>query len=108
MNILEELNDEINQLEQELLSLDKEADKLQPTIINSVDPIKRKRGRPPVVDDKRFIEIWNAASQGGKDLRQAAVDLGIAPASASVRASLLRKRGKQLNQFQRGRKKKIQ
>jgi len=108
MSTLEELNDEINQLEQELLLLDKKADKTQPAIIKSVGVVKRGRGRPPVVEDERFIEIWNAATQDGKDLRQVAVDLGIAPASASVRASLLRKRGNTLSQFRRGRRKKIQ
>lgn len=108
MDTLEKLNDEIIQLEQELLSLDKEEDKPQSPIIKSQDIVKRGRGRPPVVEDERFIEIWNTATQDGKDLRQAAVDLGIAPASASVRASLLRKRGKVLNQFRRGRRKKIQ
>jgi len=108
MDILEKLNDEIIQLEQELLSLDKEGDEPSPAIITSQAVVKRGRGRPPVVEDERFIEIWNAATQDGKNLRQVAVDLGIAPASASVRASLLRKKGNTLSQFRRGRRKKIQ
>ena len=68
---------------------------------------KRKRGRPPVVDDIRFIELWNHGTQNGTSLQDVAKELGIAPASASVRASLLRKRGKALFQFRRGRPKKI-
>jgi phage terminase small subunit len=60
-----------------------------------------------MVEDKEFIEIWNAATEAGKNLKQVALDLGIAPASASVRASLLRKKGNNLNEFRRGRRKKV-
>jgi len=67
---------------------------------------KRPRGRPPIVEDKKFIKLWNEAAENGTDLNVLAVDLGIAPTSASVRASLLRKKGVTLKQFRRGRRKK--
>jgi hypothetical protein len=99
MTLLEQINAEIEQLNAEIASL-------QDNTEAKVDKVKRGRGRPPVVEDKEFITMWNAATEQGKNLQQVAVDLGIAPASASVRASLLRKKGNNLNQFRRGRRKK--
>ena len=99
MNVLEQINAEIENLNAQIAALEENNEPQQST--------KRGRGRPPVVEDKEFIDIWNAATQAGKNLKQVAVDLGIAPASASVRASLLRKKGNDLNEFRRGRRKKI-
>ena len=98
MNLLEQITAEIEDLNAQIAALEDDTAPTQST--------KRGRGRPPVVEDKEFIEIWNAATQAGKNLKQVAVDLGIAPASASVRASLLRKKGNDLNEFRRGRRKK--
>jgi hypothetical protein len=100
MTLLEQINAEIEQLNAEIASLEVSSE-------IKVEKIKRGRGRPPVVEDKQFITIWNAATEQGKNLQQVAVDLGIAPASASVRASLLRRKGNNLNQFRRGRRKKV-
>ncbi len=99
MNLLEQITAEIEDLNAQIAALEDDTATTQST--------KRGRGRPPVVEDKEFIEIWNAATQAGKNLKQVAVDLGIAPASASVRASLLRKKGNDLNEFRRGRRKKV-
>mgnify|MGYP003650347353 FL=1 len=136
MNNLDKLNAEIEQLEREINNLRNESDcdvahaimedvhdseefyTVMDSLIDNHDVDgpgqlpkiqnkKRGRGRPPVVEDKEFIMIWNAATEAGKNLQQVAVDLGIAPASASVRASLLRKKGNSLNQFRRGRRKKV-
>ena len=135
MTLLEQLNKEIEQLEKEINHLknakdcevvhslmenvndDEEFEILFDSLVDNHDvdgpgqlPIikktKRGRGRPPIVEDNDFITIWNAATEQGKNLQQVAVDLGIAPASASVRASLLRRKGNNLNQFRRGRRKK--
>ena len=100
MTLLEKLNAEIAALDAQIASLEHKEKIVKPTG-------KRGRGRPPVVEDKAFITIWNAATEQGKNLQQVAVDLGIAPASASVRASLLRRKGNNLNQFRRGRRKKV-
>lgn len=100
MTLLEQLNAEIAALDAQIASLE-QGNQTEKTTG------KRGRGRPPVVEDKEFIAIWNAATEQGKNLQQVAVDLGIAPASASVRASLLRKKGNNLNQFRRGRRKKV-
>lgn len=99
MNMLDKINAEIAELNAQIAALE----------INDERKTtgKRGRGRPPMVEDKEFIEIWNAATEAGKNLKQVALDLGIAPASASVRASLLRKKGKNLNEFRRGRRKKV-
>lgn len=99
MTLLEQLNAEIEQLNAEIASLEHVPE-------TQTKKTKRGRGRPPIVEDKEFITIWNAATEQGKNLQEVAVDLGIAPASASVRASLLRKKGNNLNQFRRGRRKK--
>jgi hypothetical protein len=99
MTLLEQINAEIEQLNAEIASL-------QDGTETKAAKVKRGRGRPPIVEDKEFIVIWNAATEQGKNLQQVAVDLGIAPASASVRASLLRRKGNNLNQFRRGRRKK--
>ena len=99
MTLLEQINAEIEQLNAEIASL-------QDNTKTKAENVKRGRGRPPIVEDKEFITIWNAATEQGKNLQEVAVDLGIAPASASVRASLLRKKGNNLNQFRRGRRKK--
>mgnify|MGYP001365571497 CR=1 FL=1 len=99
MNLLEQINAEIAELAAEIASLEEDGEVKK-------EKVKRGRGRPPVVEDKEFISIWNAATEQGKNLQQVAIDLGIAPASASVRASLLRKKGNNLNQFRRGRRKK--
>lgn len=98
MTLLEQLNNEIAQLNAEIAALETKGGSKRVTS-------KRGRGRPPIVEDKEFITIWNAATEQGKNLQQVAVDLGIAPASASVRASLLRRKGNSLNQFRRGRRK---
>jgi hypothetical protein len=100
MTLLEQLNAEIAALDAQIASLE-QGNKTQKVTG------KRGRGRPPIVEDNDFITIWNAATEQGKNLQQVAVDLGIAPASASVRASLLRRKGNNLNQFRRGRRKKV-
>ena len=82
MTLLEQINAEIAALDAQIASLEQKEDTKATT--------KRGRGRPPIVEDKEFIVIWNAATEQGKNLQQVAVDLGIAPARASVRASLLR------------------
>jgi hypothetical protein len=98
MNMLEKINAEIAELNAQIAALE---------VKDNNQTGKRGRGRPPMVEDKEFIEIWNAATEAGKNLKQVALDLGIAPASASVRASLLRKKGNNLNEFRRGRRKKV-
>jgi hypothetical protein len=96
--MLEKINAEIAELNAQIAALE---------VKDNNQTGKRGRGRPPMVEDKEFIEIWNAATEAGKNLKQVALDLGIAPASASVRASLLRKKGNNLNEFRRGRRKKV-
>ena len=52
MTLLEQINAEIEQLNAEIASL-------QDNTEARVDKVKRGRGRPPVVEDKEFITIWN-------------------------------------------------
>jgi len=112
MNLIDEINAEIKEQKEGLKipSIIGEKGSTTPVTLEVIhEPaLKRGRGRPPVVEDARFIELWNKGANEGGDLREVAKDLGIAPASASVRASLLRKKGKVLNQFRRGRRKKVQ
>jgi len=70
------------------------------------EPPKKKRGRPAKVQNEIFVEMWNAALDGGS-LREVAASLGISPASCSVKASNMRKVGFNLPQFKRGRPKKV-
>ena len=70
-------------------------------------PLKKKRGRPAKVDNEIFVEMWNAALEGGS-LQEVAGSLGISPASCSVKASNMRKAGFDLPQFKRGRPKKVE
>ena len=109
MNLIDEINAEIKQLKKEATATVKPGVTPVTTPFQIIhEPVaKRGRGRPPVVGDIKFIEVWNKGTEEGRDLREVAKDLGIAPASASVRASLLRKKGKALKQFPRGRRKKV-
>jgi len=110
MNLIDEINAEIKELKngsQVILNTEAQENVKSPLQITHKPVPKRGRGRPPIVGDVKFIELWNQATEEGRDLREVAKDLGIAPASASVRASLLRKKGKALKQFRRGRRKKI-
>ena len=65
--------------------------------------VKARRGRPPKVESAIFIEAWNKAV----DLNSVAVALGMAPTSASVKASQMRKHGAALKRFRRGRRAKV-
>jgi len=71
------------------------------------EPPKKKRGRPLKVDNKIFVEMWNASLNHGS-LGEIAASLGISPASCSVKASNMRKAGFNLPQFKRGRPRKVE
>jgi outer membrane biosynthesis protein TonB len=58
-----------------------------------------RRGRPPKVEAKIFLEVWEASSS----LQDVAQSLGMSKTSASVKASNLRKSGCELRRFRRGR-----
>lgn len=103
MNLIEKINQEIAELDREINSLEMSAlddDKETPKTP------KRKRGRPAIVENKIFVEMWNAALENGS-LESVASSLGISPQSCSVKASNMRKAGHNLPQFKRGRRKKI-
>jgi len=64
--------------------------------------LKRKRGRPEKVSKDVFTEAWNNCSS----LKEVAELLGVPALSASVKASNLRKSGRQLKLYKRGAKRK--
>jgi hypothetical protein len=66
----------------------------------------KRRGRKPKVANEIFVEIWNAALTEGS-IQDVANRLGCSPASVSVKASQMRKKGYDLQQFKRGRRRKI-
>jgi|TARA_Y100001973_G_C5208542_1_gene343544 hypothetical protein len=104
MNLIDKLNQEIAELDREINNLEMSVlddDKETPK------PPKRKRGRPAIVENKIFVEMWNAALENGS-LESVASSLGISPQSCSVKACNMRKAGHNLPQFKRGRRKKMQ
>jgi|TARA_R110002020_G_scaffold14120_1_gene50272 hypothetical protein len=63
---------------------------------------KRGRGRPEKVSKEMFTEAWNKCDS----LKEVAELLGIPSTSASVKASNLRKAGRELKKYKRGAKRK--
>tara|TARA_R110000796_G_scaffold177088_1_gene293984 strand:- start:60 stop:452 length:393 start_codon:yes stop_codon:yes gene_type:complete len=63
---------------------------------------KRGRGRPEKVSKEMFTEAWNKCNS----LKEVAGLLGIPSTSASVKASNLRKSGRDLKKYRRGAKRK--
>mgnify|MGYP001190851564 FL=1 len=103
MNFIEQLNKEIAQMNREIAELELDVNTPTPTI----EQTKRKRGRPAIVSNEIFVEMWNAALENGS-LSTVAQSLGISRASCAVKASNMRKAGHNLPQFKRGRPKKNQ
>tara|TARA_Y100000034_G_C6627075_1_gene273584 strand:- start:158 stop:466 length:309 start_codon:yes stop_codon:yes gene_type:complete len=102
MRLIDEINKEIKEMNEE--------NKSGLNLNESTPPItkpKRKRGRPAIVENEIFVEMWTAALANGS-LKEVAQALGISPASCSVKASNLRKAGVVLPQFKRGRRKKAE
>jgi len=127
MNLIDEINKEIEE-EKKLrgknfndLSVDEQVNVVHEHMADPLDseqfvetavklseeqPPKKKRGRPAKIDEKVFIEMWNAALESGS-LDEVAKMIGSSPASTAVKASNLRKRGVHLGRFKRGRRKKV-
>ena len=108
MNLVDEINREITEMnsneENKSATLPQAAHEL---IAEQIEQPKKKRGRPAKVENKIFVEMWNAALEKGS-LGEVAATLGISAASCSVKASNMRKAGFNLPQFKRGRPKKVQ
>ena len=62
----------------------------------------KKRGRPEKISKDMFAEAWNNCDS----LKEVAELLGVPALSASVKASNLRKTGRNLKMFKRGAKRK--
>ena len=101
MNLFEQINAEI----EEMNKISEEEKRLEETKVETKTD-EPKRGRPVKIDEKLFIEMWNAAVQNGS-LEEVARMIGSSPASTAVKACNLRKRGVALGQFKRGRRKKV-
>jgi transposase len=101
MNLIDEINKEIEEMKVDAVAV---APVEAPPAIKQP---KKKRGRPAKVENKIFVEMWNAALDKGS-LGEVAATLGISAASCSVKASNMRKAGYDLPQFKRGRPKKVQ
>jgi hypothetical protein len=99
MNLIELINKEIEQMNAQKIDLDTEHKRTTKS--------KRGRGRPLMVENEIFVEMWKAAVTAG-GLEQVAANLGISKASCAVKASNMRKAGYDLPQFRRGRPKKNQ
>jgi hypothetical protein len=99
MNLIELINKEIEQMNSQKIDLDIEHKRTTKS--------KRGRGRPLMVENEIFVEMWKAAVTTG-GLEQVAANLGISKASCAVKASNMRKAGYDLPQFRRGRPKKNQ
>ena len=99
MNLIELINKEIEQMNAQKIDLDTEYKRTTKS--------KRGRGRPLMVENEIFVEMWKAAVTAG-GLEQVAANLGISKASCAVKASNMRKAGYDLPQFRRGRPKKNQ
>ena len=99
MNLIELINKEIEQMNAQKIDLDIEHKRTTKS--------KRGRGRPLMVENEIFVEMWKAAVTAG-GLEQVAANLGISKASCAVKASNMRKAGYDLPQFRRGRPKKNQ
>ena len=99
MNLIDMINKEIEEMNAQKIDLNVEYKK--------VNKPKRGRGRPLMVENDIFVEMWNAALESG-GLDQVATNLGISKASCAVKASNMRKSGYNLPQFPRGRPKKNQ
>ena len=86
----------------------------EPTIIVDLEELARevaqpmlpaqpkKRGRPEKVSKDMFTEAWNKCDS----LKEVAELLGVPALSASVKASNLRKTGRDLKKYKRGAKRK--
>jgi len=109
MNLIDEINKEIEEMKTKINIDDSPAlpEVAQDLIAEEVEKPKKKRGRPVKVDNKIFVEMWNAALNHGS-LGEIAASLGISPASCSVKASNMRKAGFNLPQFKRGRPRKVE
>ena len=101
MNLIDEINKEIQEMKVDAVPV------VQIEAAPVIEQPKKKRGRPPKVQNEIFVEMWNAALENGS-LGEVAASLGISAASCSVKASNMRKAGFNLPQFKRGRPKKIQ
>tara|TARA_R110002051_G_scaffold249157_1_gene308623 strand:- start:38 stop:388 length:351 start_codon:yes stop_codon:yes gene_type:complete len=66
------------------------------------DILPKKRGRPEKVSKEMFTEAWNNCNS----LKEVAELLGVPALSASVKASNLRKTGRNLKMYKRGAKRK--
>lgn len=99
MNLIELINKEIEEMNAQKIDLNVEHKR--------VTKAKRNRGRPLMVENDIFVEMWKAAVDAG-GLEQVANNLGISKASCAVKASNMRKAGYDLPQFRRGRPKKNQ
>jgi len=101
MNLIDEINKEIEEMKVDAVAVAPVEAKA------AIKQPKKKRGRPAKVENKIFVEMWNAALDKGS-LGEVAAALGISAASCSVKASNMRKAGYDLPQFKRGRPKKVQ
>ena len=99
MNLIDLINQEIEEMNKQKINLDTEH--------KPAPKQKRARGRPLMVENDIFVEMWKAAVNAG-GLEQVASNLGISKASCAVKASNMRKAGYDLPQFRRGRPKKNQ
>jgi hypothetical protein len=99
MNLIELINKEIEEMNAQKIDLNTE--------YKRTTKGKRGRGRPLMVENEIFVEMWSAALDAG-GLEQVATNLGISKASCAVKASNMRKAGYDLPQFRRGRPKKSQ
>tara|TARA_R110002051_G_scaffold274909_1_gene335595 strand:+ start:804 stop:1127 length:324 start_codon:yes stop_codon:yes gene_type:complete len=107
MNLIDEINKEREEMGIQSETVNSPVLSDTDSTIEQVEKPKKKRGRPAKVQNEIFVEMWNAALDGGS-LGEIATSLGISAASCSVKASNMRKAGFNLPQFKRGRPKKEQ
>jgi len=74
----------------------------QRAVTKSMPSRPKKRGRPEKVSKEMFTEAWNNCNS----LKEVSELLGVPALSASVKASNLRKTGRNLKMYKRGAKRK--
>ena len=75
---------------------------LEPAIEVAQPTLPKKRGRPEKISKEMFTEAWNKCDS----LKEVSELLGVPALSASVKASNLRKTGRNLKMYKRGAKRK--
>ena len=97
---LEQAKTLIDQAEVLVLQAQTEAGVSDLEMAEAITP--KKRGRPAKVSKEMFMDVWN----GSTNLNEVAQTLGMPNTYVSVKASMLRKEGRELKRFTRGRKRK--